>query len=446
MRVLIVSWFFPPANTMGALRTGKFADYLIRQGHDIRVLTSELPSDSPTLPVPAGCTLSRTRNADVNAVPRWLARTLRRAPRAAGNAPLRLSAASADPAGPAKVGPKKRLGRLYEDIVNFPDKQVGWLPGAVRAGWRIAESFRPDVVFATAPPFTGALVGSIIAGHRRSPLVVEMRDRWSDDPYRAVHGLRARLEHRLERWVMGRSTGIVTVSEPWARTYADAHQKPAVAVANGFDPNDLARAAERRVAPASEHHLVIRHVGRIYPGRRDPSPLFAALARLAPDQRAAIRVEFIGTSSGIAELADRYGVRDNIATMPSVDHLDALKLQMDADIVLLLQWNDPAERGNVPGKLFEYLATRRPILGHGDVGGVPASIIRARNAGLYDNDPERIAAFLRENLDEKRRSGVVPPNSPDVSAGFDRDSAYAYLTEFLVKCAGNKAAHMGAAR
>src|SRR3546814_20014060 len=69
-------------------------------------------------------------------------------------------------------------------------------------------------------------------------------------------------------------------------------------------------------------------------------------------------------------------------------HEEALRRQLESDILVLLQWNDPKEQGSVPGKFFEYLGARRPILVLGLHDGVPATILRERNAGFFSNEPK----------------------------------------------------------
>jgi len=116
-----------------------------------------------------------------------------------------------------------------------------------------------------------------------------------------------------------------------------------------------------------------------------------------------------------------------------VPYAEALKEQARADILLLMQWNNPREQGNVPGKLFEYLAIRRPILGLGIEDGVPATIIGERGAGLYCNDPERIAAHLRQWIEIKRNKGQIAALPESVSEGLTRDRQFAKLPAFLAE-------------
>jgi glycosyltransferase involved in cell wall biosynthesis len=133
----------------------------------------------------------------------------------------------------------------------------------------------------------------------------------------------------------------------------------------------------------------------------------------------------------VLPLAETAGVRDQIAVYPGVPFRQSVALQHEADILLLMQWNDPREQGNVPAKLFEYMATGRPILGIGIEDGVPARLIDARGAGIYANDPDRIAAQLGRWVEEKRATGRVTPVDPAARIGLARDEQFDTLLGFL---------------
>jgi glycosyltransferase involved in cell wall biosynthesis len=112
--------------------------------------------------------------------------------------------------------------------------------------------------------------------------------------------------------------------------------------------------------------------------------------------------------------------------------------QRRADILLMMQWNDAREAGNLPGKLFEYLGARRPILGIGYEQGVAAEIIRNRGAGFFSNDADAIARQLRLWLAEKQKSGQVNPVDEEAMAGFSRAEQFAKLEEFLEGLVGRQ--------
>ena len=132
-------------------------------------------------------------------------------------------------------------------------------------------------------------------------------------------------------------------------------------------------------------------------------------------------------------MAARHGVEDQVDIGGRVPYDESIALQMNADILLLLQWNDPREAGNVPGKLFEYIGARRPVLGIGYEGGVPARILREREAGMVLNEPDAIAEALAEWLEIKRRDGAIPLLPGSVRDGLSRPEQYQGLEKFLME-------------
>jgi Glycosyl transferase 4-like domain len=432
MKILLVSYFFAPANTMGALRTTRLASFLMQGGHEVRVLTADDPAWPPTLDCDfPGDQVQRTAQVDIN----WLPRRLAMLRRGSGLADPSACAAGGRSKGPGIAAPGlgARLLRgasaLHTNALNWPDARAGWLPYAWRAGRKLVRSWHPDLIYASSPPPTGLLVGKLLAADRGIPWVAEFRDRWSDDPYYPRPAWRQAMEARLERRIVASASAVVTVSEPWAARYAKVYGKPTLVVVNGFEPDDYA--GRESAGAVHAQGLEIVYTGGIYPGRRDPSPLFRALASM-PEGAGRVRVHFYGTNpQHVLPLAAEAGVRDRVLVHPHVPRAEAVALQQCADVLLLMQWNDPREHGNLPGKLFEYLGARRPILGLGLESGVPATIIRTRAAGCFTNDPARIAAQLAAWLERKRRLGRLPPLPAEVAAGFTRAEQFVKLERLL---------------
>jgi glycosyltransferase involved in cell wall biosynthesis len=426
MKILLISWYFPPSNTMGALRVGKLAKYLLAQGHDVTVLSARdvprpqnLPQDFPESQV------VRTNWLDINRLPKAVANFRRSVFRS------EKPSAAARSGGDPETDPYLRrrwsrssfascLGSLYMDLVNVPDKYVGWSPHAVSAGKDIIGRDRPDVIFASGPPFSAFIVAYWLAGKFNIPWVAELRDRWSDDPYYPPIAWRGWLLRKMEEKLLGNAACLVTVSEPWMASYEEKYDKPILAIYNGYDPDDFR--VPGTGSPGSGK-LNIVHTGRIYPGRRDPTPLFQAVSLL--DEPSGIRISFIGAEDAdVMPLAEKCGVAHLVETHPHRPYGEALEAQKRADVLLLMQWNDPREQGNVPGKLFEYLATRRPILGLGLEAGLPASIIRAREAGFFSNRPQEIADRISDWSKQKREKGELEMLPESVCKGFSRDEQF----------------------
>jgi hypothetical protein len=108
-----------------------------------------------------------------------------------------------------------------------------------------------------------------------------------------------------------------------------------------------------------------------------------------------------------------------------------VQIQREADILLLLRWNDPSEAGVVPGKVFEYAGARRPILSLGYPEGAVPDIIRSRHLGLVSEDTDVIAGALEKWLDEKARTGRVAPLPIEAREGLSRTDQFRKLEKFL---------------
>ena len=178
---------------------------------------------------------------------------------------------------------------------------------------------------------------------------------------------------------------MVTVSPGWAEQLRRRHSKPTDVVYNGYAEEDFPQ------SPLNDDQgevLRILYTGSIYQGFRDPSALFAAIGLLGETLRERVRVEFFGDAGDeVLGLAEHHRVRDRVIVRTAVPYRCALKLQMEADILLLLQWSDKRDEGNIPGKIFEYLCARRPILFIGYEHGIAARLIRERGGRIGFQHP-----------------------------------------------------------
>ena len=411
MKILIISYFFPPGNAIGAIRVGKLAKYLHTKGHEVRVLTAEDDILSQTLPLEVPLDIVfRSAAWQINRLPFMYLKRRN----------LFKDEGSVETSRLESVG-----GAIYKALFNVPDGQIGWLPFAVQQGRRLIKAWHPDVIYASAKPFTALIVAALLSKMFRVPWIAEYRDLWTDSPYYDQPFGRRWLDRCIENVVMRSASGIVTVSEPLANTLQQRFRTPATVSCNGFDPEDYVD-----VSPAvggDYRILEIVYTGMIYPGRRDPTSLFKALVKMGPS-REQIRVRFIGrTLSGVSLLARNEGVSHLIEVSDALPYQECLRAQQNADVLLLLLWNDPREEGVYTGKLFEYLAAGRPILVLGLESGVAATLVRERGAGHVINDPDLLAKQLQVWLDEKHEKGFLPALQDSVRVGLSRYEQFAKL-------------------
>jgi glycosyltransferase involved in cell wall biosynthesis len=420
MRLLIVSYAFPPFNSIGGVRVGKTVKFLLDFGHDVRVLTARDQPFRPTLPLEIP--------SEKIIYSKWL--SVRKGSAGTHKAVETRTSTSGGRRNSARLKATLRqfVSYPYKTLLDFPDSNIGWLPYAVADAARLFKSWKPELMLASSPPPTSLLVAHRLARKFGIPWVADLRDLWIDHPYYEQPAWRKAIEERLERRVLSSAAGMVTVSEPLAERLKEKYQKQAAVVLNGFDQADYPKNSE---VPFNDGQLRILYTGMIYPGKRDPSPLFEALQSLgALAER--VRVVFYGVFlEGVRPLAARYGVEHLVEVREPVPYKESLKMQTEADVLLLLLWTDPTERGVYTGKLFEYMGARRPILAVGGTGSVAADLIRARRVGFALDEPASIAAQLKEWLAQKQERGAIPALEDETIIGVSREEQTRALEDYL---------------
>lgn len=393
-RVLVVTYYFPPSGGPGVQRTLKTVRYLREAGFEPVVLTVEAGAyphldASLEADVPEGVEVVRT------AAPDPFALYARLSGRSRQDA---VTVGSVEAAGAAA-----RLALWIRANVFLPDARVGWVPFARRAARRLlreaARQYAPFAAVVTSgPPHSVHLVG---LGLRRTgvPWVADFRDPWTGinfyEDLPMSRPARA-LDRRLERRVLRTADAVTTVSPTWARLLErEAGLAPGSVhvVHNGVDEADLAALDG---VPVRDDAFVLAHVGSLY-GTRNPTALWAALARLGAEGAVPrIAVRLVGRVDEAA-LADARASGVPVEVAPYVPHEAALREMAEAALLLLTVEPFPAEAGMITGKLYEYLASGRPILGVGPAGGDAAALLAETGGGalLARDDVDGLAEAVR---------------------------------------------------
>lgn len=414
MRILIVSYFSPPYNAIGAVRAGKTAKYLLAAGHDVRLLAAADQPLPATLPLEIPFErVSYARQLNINAPVDLLLGGRRRI----------VARGYSDAKG--KSPWLARLGHLYKILFHVPDHQIGWYPDAVRQGQRLLEEWRPDVILASATPYTSLLVARTLAERAAIPWVAELRDLWTDNHYREFPEWRLRLERHLERWVLGSAAALVTVSTPLADVLRGQYQQPVAVIYNGFDPEDYPQPSERQ-----DRRLTIVYTGSLYEGRRDITPLFSALQSL-PRVSERVRLRLFGYGHGhTLRLASQYGLDGVVEDGGMVSYHESLQAQVDADLLLQVLVDDPRDKGVLTGKLFEYLGAGRPIICIGSREGEAAQLIEALGVGTVACSSAEIAELIERYSDRCFDTDLINRLS-DTRRQFTRAHQADVLQQFL---------------
>ncbi len=339
-------------------------EYWAKEGHQVHVVTSEptvLGLEEPHSPL-----ISVDRSRDP------LEKTAAQV----------IEGARTNSRGSPKQVALSGLGSIAKTIL-WPDRFVLWSAKALVQQMKLP--WKPDVVVVSVRPVSALVPAWVVSRRFRSPLVVDYRDLQSD---RRVPGdrrvsPRRWLTSRLEKGITSRASLIAGVTQPMVELLGKKTGVETVVVTNGYEPRDF----EDWAYSPTDDGLTIRYVGTIYPGLSDPSPLFRAI-RLLRDRGKdpGVRVEFLGSvSPEVKESVDSLDLADCVEFLGRVTHAEAVRAQVEADLLLLLFWDHPHERGVLTGKIFEYIGARRPILCMGLEEG-EQFYKKVFEAGLVDKD------------------------------------------------------------
>jgi glycosyltransferase involved in cell wall biosynthesis len=404
VKVLLVTFYFPPAGGAGVPRFLKLAEHLPELGIETHVLAPDDPKwlhRDDSLQSPAAATVHRARNLGPRA-------------RRPGE---ELAAAH----GLAWLGLR---AQLFLRGLLVPDASVVWAANAAPTAVRLVRREGIDVVITTSPPGSVNLVGAAVRRLTRARWVADLRDSIASHPQRRRQ---IRGERLLARHVARHADAVVTASDAIAAEMQTlGPPRRLEVIANGCDFEDFEGLEYR---PGDR--LRVTHAGSFF-GRRDPRPFLEALAKADGD----VMARFVGGfPSAYREYAQRLGLADRIEVVSHRSRAEVLALQRDSDALLLLIPEN--ERGVLSAKVFEYLAAERPILAVVPPDGEAAALIRGTGAGtvVAPDDVDGMAAVLSE-LDERRRAGTLretplPPEWRDRLSRRARAREFADLLEVV---------------
>jgi len=411
VRVLLLSYVFPPHPEVGALRAANLLIAFRDAGHQVTLVTEPLPGQVPAIPPGAGPEVKVVSVEPGLPYAMRLGRILRgvRRPRAGGSA-----APTADEPIRAQPRPPGPLRSLLLSALSIPDDANYSIAAFTRAG---TEALRQgaDLIYSSAPPF--ALHLSARRLHRRSgiPWVAEFRDPWTHPATSrpaALHPLTRGVDRWLERRVLRDADAIVMATEA-AKDHVARQLPPERGNRLLVALNGIPEWEAPPPVPPGRHPFRLVHTGSLYMGR-DPSDFLAALAAYVRRSGATpsdLAVELIGDArhyqgTPVAATVERLGLNGFVRIEDWLPHAEVRARLFQADALLLLAQHQPLQ---VPNKLYEYLALRRPILAFVDQEGESARLLRQfpQSRLCYGPDPEQAARVLEE-LVERRGEPALP--------------------------------------
>ena len=365
-RALFIAYTFPPVGGAGVQRTTKFVKYLPHWGWDASVLTVGNPSvplrdESLLGDVPPSTNVVRARTFE----PSYTRK-------------ITFARTGGRPGSRAAV--KRALASVAIGLLQ-PDPQVLWNAPAFIAGIGALRRAHHDVIVASAPPFSSLLLGAALSAATGTPLVLDYRDEWDVSnrywEHRRVRAVSLTIQRVMERYALRRASAVVATSVRSAATLNVLCRRAGSSatvthIFNGFDPEDFSSGAATVPLPARETWRLV-YTGTLY-HLMSPEPLVRAIERLAaqrPDL--ARRIELVFAGRHTPEQRQRLMRLAHICRLQVqeyVSHPEAIALMRSADALCLLLSDLPGAERVIPAKLFEYIASGRPIVAIAPEGDV----------------------------------------------------------------------------
>jgi len=419
-RVLVLAYYFPPLGGAGVQRVVGFVRHLPELGYESTVVTSPgvatsewgTPDEELAALLPRGTEVRRAQGPEPKRIGTWHSRA--------------------------------------ERWLGFEDPFDAWWRGSAAAA-ALEGTPQVDAVVASMSPFSTARAAARIAAELGKPWIADLRDPWAlDEVLVYPSALHRRAAERRMGADLSSAAAIVMntpeATEQLLRRFPDFRSKPVVTIPNGFDPEDFAGPAPRR----EDGKLRIVHAGYLHteggPGRamrvlggsvhgydlhtRSHTYLLQATESLEPELRDRIEVHLVGL---VAE-HDRATLPPYVHVHGYQPHSRTVELLRSADLLFLPMHDLPAGRRAriVPGKTYEYLAARRPILAAVPDGDARDLLGRAGNAHLCrPADTDCMARAIRVELERVQARAAAPEPDAQVLARHERRNLTAELAQLL---------------
>ena len=447
-RVLVLSYRFPPQGGGGVQRTLKFVKYLRRQGWQPVVHTVSNPywplhDESLAREIPDDVVVYRTPTLEFErletVIGSWLSRGRSAKPGRPAARADRDAAPQGDaglPEGEARLARGGRFAQVQDKVwrrLLVPDPQIVWCPGAlVRSLW-IARREGVEAIYSSSPPNSINVLALALQRRLGLPWVADLRDPWTDGLRRQQwykgNPARQRREERWERLIFERADHILVTTDACRDTflekYPDCPAEKLTLMTNGFDPEDFAhvQTGNRFLEPGLLHVTLTGNVETMF----DALPFFTAVRELVtenPAARACLRLNFVGTKrqARYDEFIAANDLSDVIRFHGYVPHSDSVQYLAESQALMLCQI--PRYESAVvklPGKMFEYLCLRKPVLAL-TIPGVTTRILERARVGriAVPDDVAGMKAILADLVAGFSSGGIRLDPDESYIATFDR--------------------------
>ncbi len=269
-----------------------------------------------------------------------------------------------------------------------------------------------DTIVTSGPPHSLHLIGLELKQRMNVKWFVDFRDPWTTIGYHKSLRLSnyAAAKHKdLERQVLNAADTIIVTSNTTKREFQAITTKPIVVITNGYDTENVEK-------EALDTKFSLAHIGSFL-SERNPKLLWETLVELIneiPDFESHLEIKLIGAvSQEVLETISEFGLHAYLNNLGYVSHSEAIAHQRKSQVLLLIEINSEDTKSIIPGKLFEYMVSGRPIIAIGPNGSDFAEIITATNTGVFFDYSEKtklksvLLGFYNQFLEGKLQSNGI---------------------------------------
>lgn len=409
-RVLIISYYWPPAGGISVLRSLKFAKYLHRMGWEVVIYAPE-NADYPIIDegnaedIPPNIEIIKGKIIEPFALFKKVSG--------------RKTKDSSNP-----VYQRDRKSSLIDRIsiwirANFfiPDARALWIKPSVKKLSTYLQVNPVDVLLTDGPPHTNTVIAARLSKKFNIPWLADFQDPWTQVDYykmMKISGVADWIHRRMEQSVFQTAKRTTIVSPSWKKDLERIGAKNVSVVYWGYDEDDF-----KSIQPEPNPDVfTIIHAGTVGFDRL-PGTFITQIDRLSKENTTQnIEVHFYGpVDFELKEQVVKLGLDDVVLFKGNINRHMMLKKLMESNVQLLLLNKADNAMGRLPGKLYEYLRVKKPILGLGLPGSDAGSILQNTQTGKVVNyeDAEGIYDFLSQAL-QKNKQSFAPVNIEQFSS------------------------------
>ena len=289
----------------------------------------------------------------------------------------------------------------------IPDARFLWVKPSVNYLKKYIEENNIDTIVTSGPPHSLHLIGLRLKKELNIKWFADFRDPWTTIGYHKALKLSSSAEKKhkeLEHEVLNSADTIIVTSKTTKTEFEAITSKPIEVITNGYD-------AEKIEKQPLDEKFTLAHIGSFL-SERNPRILWQALKEIVSentDFKNDFRLKLIGaTSQEVLDTIASFQLNDYVQNLGYVSHQEAIEHQRKSQVLLLIEINSSDTKSIIPGKLFEYMVSERPIIAIGPEGSDFAEIITATNTGVFFtyDEKEKLKALLLKYYQEYQNQNL----------------------------------------